>query len=94
LKSAPANVTFHNSTVVVIAAITTTIPAKRYPFHVFLPAGQLAKDGTILCNQLRTVARARLERYAGVLDPALLGELDDALTVSLGLPRGVAPPRT
>lgn len=81
-----------HSSVVLIAAITSTVRDKRYPFQVFLPAGLLQRDGTIMCNQLRTVAKSRLARYQGALNEPLTKELNRALVVSLGLPkRGVEP---
>jgi mRNA interferase MazF len=77
-----------HSTVVLVAAITSKIPAKPYPHTVFLPAGPLREDGTILCNQIRTMAKNRLKRCQGDLDEQRLEELDRALVISLGLPRG------
>jgi mRNA interferase MazF len=76
-----------HSTVVIVAAITSKIPPKPYPFCVHLPASVLPNDGTILCNQLRTLSRDRLSKYQGDLDVAQVTELNLALAVSLGLPR-------
>lgn len=70
-----------------VAAITKTIPPKLYPFTVFVPAGVLRLDSTILCNQLLTIDKTDLLIYRGELDEALIRQVDRALTVALGLPR-------
>jgi mRNA-degrading endonuclease toxin of MazEF toxin-antitoxin module len=51
----------------------------------------LPGEGTMLCNQLRTVARDRLERHAADLDGQQKRALDLAVAISLGLvvPTGV-----
>lgn len=75
------------STVVVVAAITSTIPPKRYRWNVHLPKGVagMRMDGTIYCNQLRTLDKTRLERFYGSLDEQRTKELNLALAVSVGL---------
>ena len=80
-----------NSTVVIVAAITKTVPEKHYPQNVFLPGGVLPEDGTIMGGQLLTVAKERLLRYRGELSGEQTEELNEALRISLGLPRGVRP---
>jgi mRNA interferase MazF len=79
--------------VVIVAAITKTIPKKPYPFTVHLPGGAaLAHDGTILCAQLMTVDKGRLMRHRGDITSDQLKKVDAALVVSLGLPRDIANP--
>lgn len=75
------------SPVVIVAAITTRVPRKDYPWNVPLPAGVagLKEPGTLLGNQLRTVARDRLLDYAGTFDGERSAAVDAALSVSLGL---------
>jgi len=70
---------------VIVAAITKTIPKKRYPQNVHLPAGDLEFDGTILGNQILTVDKTRIGNYAGALTEGQVGHLNRALRVSLGL---------
>lgn len=81
------DVSNEHSTVVIVAAATTRMPRRHYPWNVFLPAGVAGsnKDGTIFCNQLRTLDRGRLERLMGMLDDQRLRELDAALAISVGL---------
>jgi len=74
------------SSVVLVAAITSSIPAKTYPWNVSLAAGQpLPLAGTIYCNQLVTVAKDRLEAHKGALAATQMADVDRALRISLGL---------
>ncbi len=77
-----------HSSVVIVAAITRTIPKKPYPQCVPLPGrpdGPLPQPGTILCSQLMTIDKARLGDYRGPLSPSQLQQVDKALRVSLSL---------
>jgi mRNA interferase MazF len=76
-----------HSSVVIVAAMTRTIPQRNYPQNVDMPAGILPDRGTILGNQLYTVSVERLGDFRGELDPQKRDELDRALLISLGLPR-------
>jgi mRNA interferase MazF len=80
-----------HSPVVIVAAITRTIPSKDYSHTVYLPAGVLPSEGTILCGQLLTIDKTRLVRHRGELDEDQTEALDAALIVSLGLPKRVRP---
>jgi mRNA-degrading endonuclease toxin of MazEF toxin-antitoxin module len=74
--------------VVTVAAITSTIPKRAYPQNVYLPgrpAGPLPEEGTILCGQLMTVAKDRLESYRGALTPAQVQQVNAALRAHFGL---------
>jgi mRNA-degrading endonuclease toxin of MazEF toxin-antitoxin module len=74
--------------VVTVVAITSTIPSRSYPQNVHLPgrpAGPLPRQGTILCAQLMTVAKDRLESYRGTLTPAQMQQVNAALRAHLGL---------
>ena len=73
---------------VVVAALTRTIPSTNYPQNVHLPASSpLPNASTILCAQLLTVSKTRLQRHYGTLNEAQMPELDRALSVALGLAR-------
>jgi mRNA interferase MazF len=76
-----------HSPVVTVAPITSKLPAKRYPHVVRLPARSLLGEGAVLCNQLVTIAKDRLEGNLGALDADQLEELDRAVVVALGLPK-------
>lgn len=75
------------SPVVVVAALTRTIPSKEYPHHVYLAANQPLPDpGTILGNQLFTLDKSVLDGFRASLSPAQVDELNRALARSLQLP--------
>jgi len=75
------------SATTIVAAITSRIPSREYPFQVPLPAPVLGRPATVLCEQLLTVDISRLDPSpAGVLGPELLARVDSALARSLGLP--------
>jgi mRNA interferase MazF len=74
-----------HSPVVIVAAMTKTVPAKHYPQNVHMPSGSpLPKEGTILCGQLNTVAKERLGDFRGELDDPQISQLNLALRMSLG----------
>jgi mRNA interferase MazF len=76
-----------HSPVVTVAPITSKLPRQRYPHIVRLPANSLLGEGAVLCNQLRTIAKDRLEGSIGALDAEQLAELERAVVVALGLPK-------
>lgn len=74
------------SSVTIVAALTSRLPKKAYPFHVRVGPPLLSKEGVVLCEQIRTVALARLEGLPmAVLPQALMNQVDEALMHSLGL---------
>lgn len=75
-----------HSPVVVVAALTRTVRAKRYPQNVHLPAGQpLPDEGTVLCNQLYTLDKADLGNHLAGLDRPQRIAVSRALALVLGL---------
>ena len=75
------------STVTIVAALTSKVPSRRYPFHVRVPGDLLPRPCVVLCNQIRTVAKERLEGPPMAELPAdVMGEVDAALVSQLGLP--------
>jgi mRNA interferase MazF len=76
--------------VVIVAAITRTIPKRKYPMNVELPAGVLPEAGTIYCHQLLTLDKRDLLRHRGSLDARKMAEVDRALAVALALPKPAA----
>lgn len=74
-----------HSSVVTVVAITSR-PAKRsYPQDVYLPAGPLLTEGRILCSQVLTVSKERLQRFIGPVDGDIMDQVGDALRVHLDL---------
>ncbi|MBW4721739.1 type II toxin-antitoxin system PemK/MazF family toxin [Saccharothrix obliqua] len=70
-------------TIVPITSNTTRV----YPFQVLLPAAEcgLSTDSKAQAEQVRTIAAARLRARIGVLPPAVLKQLDEALRLHLAL---------
>ncbi len=71
----------------IVAAITSQPRRRAYPFQVSFAATEsgLGRDGTVLCEQLRTIDQSRLGSQAGVLSAEKMREVDRALHLSLGL---------
>lgn len=70
----------------IVVALTSISPSQLFPFHVPLPAEVLGKPGVILCEQVRTVALERVDPLVlAECPPELMGKVDDALRISLGL---------
>jgi mRNA interferase MazF len=72
--------------VVTVVPVTSNI-RRIYPFQVLLPAATtgLDRDSKAQAEQLRSVAVERIGAVVGVLDAALIDELDEALRVHLAL---------
>ncbi len=52
-----------------------------------LATGELLKSKPELCEQMRVADRRRLIKQIGYLDPRLIPQLDEAITITLGLKR-------
>ncbi|CUH96284.1 hypothetical protein P22_2374 [Propionispora sp. 2/2-37] len=75
------------SPTVIVAAITSQISKAKLPTHVELSAKQynLEKDSVILLEQLRTIDKRRLKEKVTHLGEDIMGQIDEAVRVSLGL---------
>ncbi|MDJ0413814.1 type II toxin-antitoxin system PemK/MazF family toxin [Rhodococcus opacus] len=76
---------------VVTAAMTSQVKPSvregRSPVAVFIPKGPqgMEKDGAVLCFQITTLARERLEDYICQLTPEQMRDVDRAMAASFGL---------
>lgn len=72
---------------VVTVVPVTSNTARVYPFQVLLPANAtgLPRDSKAQAEQVRTVAVARISAAAGWVGGELMGAVDEALRVHLGL---------
>ncbi|GAA2982113.1 type II toxin-antitoxin system PemK/MazF family toxin [Actinokineospora diospyrosa] len=72
--------------VVTVIPITSNT-ARVFPFQVLLPGTDcgLVADSKAQAEQVRSIAVGRLGRRLGRVPPRLLGAVDDALRVHLGL---------
>ena len=79
------NVGNHYSPTVIVAAITSS-HKKPLPTHVAIRGiHNLDKRSVALLEQIRTIDRSRLQEWIGSLDSETLGEVDEALKISVGL---------
>jgi len=77
-----------NSSVVIVVALTTRQPRRRYPFQVAVPASAgsgLQRDSIVMCDQLMTASRDRLLARIGALPLDVMAQVDAALRVALSL---------
>jgi mRNA interferase MazF len=78
------------SEVTIVAPITSTVRFPLNPVHVLLPAGRgtgLAVHSVALLNQIRAVDRRGLVKRLGAANAATMGQVDEAIKISLGLVR-------
>lgn len=77
-----------NSHLTIVAAITDAEHvSKLYPVNVFVSKGEggLIKDSVVLCNQIRILDEVRFGKVYGQLSQDRMGEVDQALRISLSL---------
>jgi mRNA interferase MazF len=72
--------------VVTVVPVTSNV-TRVFPFQVLLPAQSsgLRTDSKAQCEQVRSVAVQRLGPMLGLLPASVMGEIDDALRLHLGL---------
>ncbi|HCW80440.1 MAG TPA: PemK family transcriptional regulator [Ruminococcaceae bacterium] len=75
------------SPTVIAAAITSQHTKANLPTHIYLDAQRtgLVKDSIVLLEQVRTLDKQRLKERMGRLDQQEMAQVDQALSVSLGL---------
>jgi len=75
------------SPTVIVAAITSKINKAKLPTHIELSARTygLERDSVVLLEQIRTLDKARLIERIGVVSDSVLHQINEALSVSLGL---------
>ncbi len=76
------------SPTVIAAAITSQETKSKLPTHINLVSGGcgLAKDSIVMLEQVRTLDKKRLREKRGAADDASMNKIDEALSVSFGLP--------
>ncbi|MEG2627757.1 MAG: type II toxin-antitoxin system PemK/MazF family toxin [Anaerovoracaceae bacterium] len=75
------------SPTIIVAAVTSQINKAKLPTHVELEAtnGGLSKNSVVLLEQLRTIDKQRLKERIGTLNESQIPNVDEALSVSLGI---------
>ena len=78
------------SPTVIAAAITSQTNKAKLPTHIALSAPDhgLPRDSVVLLEQVRTLDKRRLREHMGRLDAAMMNQVDNAIAVSFGLPKG------
>lgn len=75
------------SPTVIVAAITSRINKAKMPTHIEIKGDDygLSKDSVILLEQIRTIDKKRLKERIGHIDDTVIGMVDEAVSISLGL---------
>ncbi len=76
-----------HSPITIVAAITSQFDEPLYPTEVLIRAteGGLTVDSVVLLNQIRSLAKQHLVRRLGVIKPATIEQVEQALLISFGL---------
>jgi mRNA interferase MazF len=71
----------------IVCQVTTTERERHLPTFVLLPPGAagLEADSFILCHELATIGAERFRRELGMIPPAILVQVEDALRRALDL---------
>ena len=71
----------------IVAAITSKVSVPPYPNEVVIQPETTGLEvaSTVRLDQIRTVDRRRLLRRIGKVDAALMHNVDEAISISLGL---------
>jgi mRNA interferase MazF len=75
----------------VIVPLSSSKTKKSLPTHVHIEANdKLSLDSVILCEQIRVIDKSRLRRFVTYLSKTKMSEVDEAITIGLGLnePKG------
>ena len=75
------------SPTVIAAAITSQINKAKLPTHIEICAQEygLSRDSVVLLEQVRTIDKKRLKEKIGHLDENMMGRVNTALEISLGI---------
>lgn len=75
------------SPTIIIVAITSQINKAKLPTHVEIKSSDygLPKDSVLLLEQIRTIDKRRLEEKIGHVNEDIMGKVNEALLISLGL---------
>ena len=76
----------HSPTVIAVP-LTGSTGKPALPTHVHIPRGEggLWRESIVLCEQVRTLEKTRLDRRLGTLPPGRLEQVEEALRHSLDM---------
>lgn len=72
---------------IIVACVTSAVPAGHFPVVVEIPHGCVPGRSAICLNQIMMVDRSSLGKKIAELSSEIMAGVDEALRVSLGLPR-------
>ena len=75
------------SPTIIVAAVTSQLNKSKLPTHVPVNAegSGLDRDSVVLLEQLRTIDKKRLREHIGTVNEEIIENVDDALSISLGI---------
>lgn len=76
------------SSIINVCLLTTKNMKRKYPTHVLLTPNEMNKlrqASTVMCEQLRTVGKEKLQFKIGMLTQDEIHSVDEAIQVTLGL---------
>ena len=76
-----------HSPTTIVAAITSKEEKAKLPTHVEVTNCGVERKSLALLEQIRTIDKSRLIKYVGELDGATVKEINEAISISLGLNR-------
>lgn len=76
-----------HSPTTIVAAITSKEEKVKLPTHVEVGSCGVERKSLALLEQIRTIDKSRLIKYVGELDGATVKEINEAISISLGLNR-------
>ena len=76
-----------HSPTTIVAAITSKDEKAKLPTHVEVGSCGVERKSLALLEQIRTIDKCRLIKYVGELDGATVKEINEAISISLGLKR-------
>lgn len=68
-----------------IVALLSTKTNKKMPTHVFVQGDGLHRDSVVLCEQIRTISKQRIEGVIGVLTDEEIKKVSKTLRLSLSI---------
>lgn len=80
-----------SSPTVIVVPLTSRLKKPGQQTHVLIepPEGGLRHPSLVLCEQVRTLEKRRLDRYLGALSDQTLARVEDALLRAIGAARDV-----
>lgn len=79
------NVGNHFSPTTLVAPITSSKNKKNLPVHVPVYSDKLFKDSVILCEQIQVMDKSRLRKMLCTLEPKVMAQVDEAISVSFDI---------